>query len=128
MVRVRISGGRLATVCCLFLLHVGCSSQGDPPLDPANYNRACLVDGDCVLVSRTNCGCSCDSGAIARADLERYQRDLSGRACDRSPPVPFTSSECGACARKEAFCNAGQCDTRLDSSLTPADGGMADGG
>lgn len=44
----------------------------------SEYDTACEVDDDCVLVNGSDCGefsCGCRYAAIARTDLKRYEQD-----------------------------------------------------
>lgn len=114
----------LAIQVLLMMPIVGCScgpvqGAGRGP-DPANYDRSCQSDDDCVIVTRKMCATDCecpDIDSINRRDEDRYREDNAATQCIMPPG---TVEQC-SCISLEPGCDNGEC------ALCPY-GGESDGG
>ena len=105
---------RLSTLAlslgALAVLVPACASDGGNPgdtvLDAGDYDQSCQTADDCeVVLVGDMCGCGCESGVIAKSELEKFQADdaAAREACD-------TQIECYPCPDSPApECSAGKC-------------------
>jgi hypothetical protein len=61
---------------CVIVVASSCSSS---PVDVSSYDKSCLVDGDCILVSEDACS-PCASGAVSAGESDRYFEDYEAAA------------------------------------------------
>ena len=92
------------------LLLAGCP-RGEPR-DPADYDRSCTVNSDCVLVFERSCPCECDCrsplGAVNVNEEERFNKDEEARPCPQRLPGTCVQCDC-AFEPHEARCVGGTC-------------------
>ncbi len=88
----------------LVLPTVGCSSKIDSTIRVADYDRACVVDRDCVLAIDGDVCAFCANAAIAGRDA-KYTADRLriASACDKG------GQGNGDCMSERAVCTAGTC-------------------
>jgi hypothetical protein len=81
------------------------------PIDLSGYDRSCSADSDCALVNPQPCAkCGCTDEPIAVKEQDRFRKAMSDVKCPDYDPWP--DIDCGACMDYEAFCEAGQCQSR----------------
>ncbi|MCK6508543.1 hypothetical protein L6R29_01070 [Myxococcota bacterium] len=93
----------LCVLCAGALLWAACTPA---PMTTAGYSKTCTAKEDCAAVYvGPVCGCGCDGDAIAKTEIDRYQKEYSARqkGCGQLPlcaPCPTTRYECkaGVCA------------------------------
>ena len=104
----------------LLLAAWGCGEPYSYVLDPADFDRSCAVDADCVpIFSGELCEClRCKDAAIARSDSERYAKvfrevsvHCSGVTCGQSEAFGTDAGSVVEC-HVEAFCDEGVCAVR----------------
>jgi hypothetical protein len=81
------------------------------PIDLSGYDRSCAADSDCTLVNPQPCAkCGCTDDPIAVKEQDRFRAAMSDVKCPDYDPWP--DIDCGSCMDYEAYCDAGQCQSR----------------
>jgi hypothetical protein len=74
-----------------------------PSVKTSDYPGTCKVDADCTLVDTAVCNPCCANAALAKIDIDAFQRDIASKAatCARGAPQPVCS-----CVASRATCGA----------------------
>lgn len=92
-------------------------TAGGGSIAASEFDQACQVDGDCVVVYQgTVCNsCRCENAAIAKKELDRYRSELDARSANCGQ-IPGCAADCAA---PNPYCVSGSCV----ASVKPPDAG-----
>lgn len=103
----------------LFALFTLTGCPDSPDLRVEDYNQACVVDADCVVV---NAGyiCTCDQlGALNKDALDDYAKDANtaSQSCPVYEGISSTQAQLDPCYPSTAICSAGVCAVQRDEGM-----------
>lgn len=110
------TAGTALGLWALFAL-TGCPDAPDMRVE--DYNQACVVAADCVVV---NAGyiCTCDQlGALNKDSLNDYSKDANeaSQSCPVYEGISSTQAQLDPCYPAQAVCDAGVCAVQRNEGM-----------